>query len=234
MSASEAQRLVQISKQLNIISLLTYLLPLVIGFWRWHSLTPACKKLVWFVLIAGCLLNALSEISRVVWHNNHLFFYLNTWAETLFLSWAFFLSLHSSKVKRFFAWAVILFFVVALVQVIYLRGVYASNTYARLAQSTLLISAALLYFEQTLQELRTIQLEYDPMFLVSVGVILYFAGCLMVFTLEDSMYAQKQFTQVWIMYSIQFVLLIVFNFILALALYRASKSPEQIVESSPY
>ncbi|GAA3944784.1 hypothetical protein GCM10022406_28760 [Hymenobacter algoricola] len=144
------------------------------------------------------------------------------------------MSLHSSKVKRFFAWAVILFFVVALVQVIYLRGVYASNTYARLAQSTLLISAALLYFEQTLQELRTIQLEYDPMFLVSVGVILYFAGCLMVFTLEDSMYAQKQFTQVWIMYSIQFVLLIVFNFILALALYRASKSPEQIVESSPY
>ncbi|GAA4018077.1 hypothetical protein GCM10022408_34730 [Hymenobacter fastidiosus] len=118
--------------------------------------------------------------------------------------------------------------IVALVQVVYFRGLYASNTYARIAQSILLIGAALLYFEQILQELRSIQLEHDPMFLVSVGVMLYFAGCLMVFILEDSMYAQKQITQVWMMYSIQFVLLIVFNATLTLALYRTRENVKRV------
>jgi len=223
----EAGWIVQVAKQLNILSLLTYLFPLVVGLRRWQHLTPAHKKLVWFVVIAGCLLNALSEISRVVWHNNLLFIYLTTWAETLFLSWAFYLSFRSATVRRLFAWAILLFVVVALVQVVYLRGIYASNTYARIAQSILLIGAALLYFEQTLQELRNIQLQHDPMFLVSVGVLLYFAGCLMVFILEDSMYAQKQFTQVWMMYSIQFVLLMVFNAILTLAFLNAGLKQDQ-------
>ncbi|UOQ74576.1 hypothetical protein [Hymenobacter cellulosilyticus] len=228
MSAPDTGGLIAVSKQLNIISLLTYLLPLGMGIWRWRYLSPAHKKILWFVLLAGIVLNSLSEIGRVVWHNNHAFVYLTNWAETLFLSWAFYLSFRSETIRRRFLWAVMAFGAVALVQVVFLRGPYASNTYARIAQCILLVGAALAYFEQTLQELRNIRLNQDPMFLVSTGVLIYFAGSLMVYVLEDSMYAQKQFGQVWIMYSIQFVLLIIFNLLLALALYRTKPTPQQV------
>ncbi|TGE29670.1 hypothetical protein [Hymenobacter metallicola] len=228
MSAPDTEGLIAISKQLNIISLLTYLVPLAVGIWRWHYLSPAYKKIVWFVLIAGSLLNTLSEICRIVWQNNLAFVYLTNWTETFFLSWTFYLSFRSPIIRRRFSWAIGAFIAIALVQVIFLRGLYASNTYARVAQSILLSGASLVYFEQTLQELRNIRLNHDPMFLVSTGVLIYFAGSLMVYVLEDSMYAQKQYDQVWIMYSIQFILLIVFNFLLALALYRTGQNAKRV------
>ncbi|TGE16765.1 hypothetical protein [Hymenobacter elongatus] len=224
MAVPDTEWLVTLSKQLNILSLFTYLLPSAIGIWHWHYLSAAQKKVVWFVVVAGTLLNALSEISRVVYHNNLIFVYLITWTETFFLSWAFYTSFHSAATKRRFIWAIIVFIGVALVQTLYFRGPYASNIYTRIAQSILLSGGAMVYFEQTLQELRNIHLNRDPMFLISAGVILYFAGTLMVYLLEDSMYAQKQFQQVWIMYSIQFILLIIFNCFLTYALYQARQS----------
>lgn len=91
-----------------------------------------------------------------------------------------------------------------------------------------------MYFEQVLQELRNIRLERDPMFLVSVGVTLYYSGTLMVFVMEDSMHKHQQTNQIWTMYMIQSVLLIGFNALLALALYRASKKENPVIRSATY
>ncbi|RYU82180.1 hypothetical protein [Hymenobacter persicinus] len=204
--------------------MLTYLLPLLICLWRWHSLQPAYRQLILAGLLTLGSLNVLAEVGRVVYHNNLLCNYLIIWAETLFLGWAYHQALHSRRSRQLLLAALVFFAGVALAEFLYWHGISGAKTYTRMARGIVLVGAALLYFEQTLQELRNIHLERDPMFLVSVGVTLYYSGTLMVFAMEYATVRRHQFDQVWMMYSIQAVLMTVLNTLIALALWHTSRA----------
>lgn len=215
---------VSLAKQLNLASVLSYSLPIAVCIWRWRFLSPAYRTLIFGALFTILSLNILSEVSRRIWQNNLLFNYLITWSETLFLSWTYYQTLHTRNGRRVLLTGTIIFIVVALMESIYWRGDYGAKTYTRVCQGVLLVGAALVYFEQVLRELRNIQLERDPMFLISVGTTLYYSGTLMVFVLEDSMHKNHQIDQIWLMYSIQSTLLIIFNFLLAFALHHVRQT----------
>ncbi|UOQ55328.1 hypothetical protein [Hymenobacter cellulosivorans] len=221
--------LVEFAKQFNNVALLTYLIPLGIGIRRWKRLLPAYRPLFWFVLLPGALLNgALAEYGRHVLHNNILFLRLATIGESLLLGWAYYYAFHSGRSRYILLTAVGLFLGLAILEPLsFTQAFFISyNTFIHLIQSILLVGAAVAYFEQTLRELRNIDLGRDPMFLVSVGSILYYAGTVMVFVFEMQM--QNQPDLIWIMYIIQFILLIVFNTFLALALWNGDQSAEQV------
>ncbi|GAA4018082.1 hypothetical protein GCM10022408_34740 [Hymenobacter fastidiosus] len=216
-----------LAKKLNILALLTYLVPSAVGLWRWSGLVPAYRPLVWLVVGPGFLLGLASEIGRYVFHNNIAPQHLITLTETLVLGWAYWYALHSARNRRFLMGALGGFIVVFGVESVYWRGFWQGyNTYAHTFQTFVLLALALLYFEQLLQELHTSRLEHDPMFLVSVGTMLYYAGTIMVFLLEDGMQHRHQTDQLWAMFSIQATLLIVFNGFLTLALWNAHRAPQ--------
>ncbi|TGE16619.1 hypothetical protein [Hymenobacter elongatus] len=225
----DSKELVLFAKQFNVVALLTYLLPLGIGLHRWRSLLPAYQPLFWFIVLPGCLLNgALAEFGRHVLHNNILFLELATLSETLFLSWAYYNSFHSAQSRQILRAALGLFLATYIFESLYLNGGFSTSQiiYTHVAQSILLVGVAVAYFEQTLRELRNIDLGQDSMFMVSVGSILYYAGTLMVFVLEGQLQGQPDL--IWIMYIIQFVLLIVFNLFLSIALWNGHRPIEHV------
>jgi hypothetical protein len=214
-----------LAKKLNIISLLTFLVPAAIGLRHWSALQSVHRPLVWFALVPGCLLGLLSEVGRYVFRNNIACQHLLPVAETLVLGWAYWYALYARRSRFFLLGALGLFVLVFVVESWYWRGFWqGENGCTHTIQTFVLLAFALLYFEQLLRELHTIRLEHDPLFLLSVGVMLYYAGTLMIFLLEISMQRLKQADQIWTMYIIQEVLLIVFNTFLTLALWNAARS----------
>ncbi|UOQ74575.1 hypothetical protein [Hymenobacter cellulosilyticus] len=222
----DSEQLVLFARQFNNVALLTYLLPLAIGLRRWRVLLPAYRPLVWFVLVPGCLLNALlAELGRHIWHNNVLILQLATVGETLCLGWTYYYAFHSERGRRVLLACVGLFLALYIAEAFFYHvATSGPPIYTHIAQSVLLVGAAVAYFEQTLRELRNIDLSEDPIFMVSVGSILYYAGTLMVFILESKL--QDQPDLIWIMYIIQFILLIVFNVFLAIALWNGDQPAE--------
>ncbi|TGE25473.1 hypothetical protein E5K00_09865 [Hymenobacter aquaticus] len=218
--------LVDIAKQLNILAVVAYLVPIAVCIRRWPHLAPPTRPLILTALGISLLLNVLSEVGRQVWNTNILFIYFITWTETLFLGWAYYQALHTPRSRQLLGGAAAVFGLVALAEPL-MHGFSGEQTYTRTAQSILLIGAALAYFEQVLHELRNIRLERDPMFLVSVGVTLYYSGTLMVFVLEDSMQKQHQISQIWIMYIIQAVLSIMLSGLIAWALHHAARRTQE-------
>lgn len=214
--------LVTIAKQLNLLSVFCYLLPVIVCVWRWPVLPH--RRRIGAALVLILVLNVWAEIGRQVWHNNIFSTYLILWSETLFLSYAYYKTFNTRLNRQLLVIALAIFLVIAVVEYVFWTGLYGTKTYTRMAQSLLLIGAALMYFEKILRELRNIRLERDPMFLVSVGVTLYYSGTLMVFVLEDSMQKNYQINQIWLMYSIQSVLLIAFSVLVAVAVYNNSRS----------
>ncbi|PJJ59150.1 hypothetical protein [Hymenobacter chitinivorans] len=231
MSTPDHNLLVTIAKQLNLLSVFCYLLPLAVCIWRWPVL--ARRRRIGAALVLILVLNIWSEVGRRYWHNNILSTYLIIWLETLFLSYTYYQTFNTRLNRQLLVGASMVFLATAVSEYVFWAGLYGTKTYTRMAQSLLLIGAALMYFEKILRELRNIRLERDPMFLVSVGVTLYYSGTLMVFVLEDSMQKNYQINQIWLMYSIQSVLLIAFNGLLAVALYNSSKSTDSALATQP-
>ncbi|TGE29671.1 hypothetical protein [Hymenobacter metallicola] len=224
----DTEQIVAFARQFNNVALLTYLIPLVVGIWRWKSLLTVYRPLVWFAIVPGCLLNGLlAEIGRHILHNNIFFLQLATIGETLFLGWAYHYAFHSSFARKVLAGGALIFLATYFIEAFYINdfGV-GQDIYTHVVQSLLLVGAAVAYFEQTLRELRNIDLGEDPMFMVSVGSILYYAGTLMVFVLESQMQSQPDL--IWTMYMIQFILLIVFNVFLTIAIWNGNHQTECI------
>ncbi|MCB2377677.1 hypothetical protein LGH70_08800 [Hymenobacter sp. BT635] len=222
-----SEQLVIFARQFNNVALLTYVVPLGIGVWRWPRLQPVYRPLVWLILISGCLFNGvLAEVGRHVWHNNIIFLQLATVTETLFLTWAYYHAFHSARTQLILLGTTGVFLLTYLLEAFGINSFsQGHDTLTHVVQSVLLIGAAVAYFEQTLRELRNIDLGQDPMFMVSVGTILYYAGTLMVFVLEKPL--QPQPDLIWIMYIIQFVLLITLNCFYSIALWHGYRKPEQ-------
>ncbi|TGE25474.1 hypothetical protein E5K00_09870 [Hymenobacter aquaticus] len=235
LSGIDSTQLTAFARQFNNVALLTYLIPLSIGLRRWPTLQPVYRPLVWLVLISGCVFNGvLAELGRHVWHNNIIFLQLGTVTETLFLGWAYFHAFHSVRGRRVLLAALGLFLLTYLLEAFAIHSFsQGQDTYTHVAQSILLVAVAVAYFEQTLRELRNIALSQDPMFMVSVGTILYYAGTLMVFVLEGPLQSQPDL--IWTMYIIQFILLIVLNCFYSLALWYGHRqpAPEQLPEIWP-
>ncbi|MCB2377678.1 hypothetical protein LGH70_08805 [Hymenobacter sp. BT635] len=218
--------LVSIAKQLNLLAVFAFIVPVLVCIRRWPLLSPSSRKLILTALLITLALNLLSETGRRLWNTNIVFLYCITWTETLFLGWAYYQAFHMPRARQLLLGAGAVFILVAVAELV-LNEFSGEQTYTRLTQSMLLVGAALAYFEQILHELRNIRLERDPMFLVSVGVTLYYSGTLMVFVLEDSMQKQHQNSQIWMMYIIQAVLSIIFTVLVAWALHHAARRTEE-------
>ncbi len=109
------------------------------------------------------------------------------------------------------------FLVMVVVNGIWGDGFTNFNPHARALQALLVLFFVLSYFYRTLREMKITQLERDPLFWVSTGLLLYFSGSLLIFIVSNSITTSPaiMFT-VWGIHSLLNILL---NIFLAISLW---------------
>ena len=209
---------------LSYTSQLSLIVPLWIGYQRRHLLKPEHKAVFW-CCVMWVILTVIGEILFAVKRHNIFVWNIVIVLETLLLGYAFYLALHSSTIRLFIRIAGGIFLVTAIADFFFISGLEATIIYTVALESILLITVVLLYFERSLHELRTTPLEQHPMFVIGIGVIVYFSGTPVVFLLVDSVRG----IQVVIMMMVNSVLSLIINLIIARAFWLVGRKPVSLL-----
>ncbi|GGF19706.1 hypothetical protein [Hymenobacter cavernae] len=203
---------------LEWVSQLSVVVPMVVAWRRQAFFTPVIRVLSSYVYLSLFTSLAL-QLGRYIFHLNNPVQHLYTLLKTLLFSRVYYLALRRRWHRQLIFWLTAGFVLFALLDAVYLEGLIKYNSYGRAVQSLLLIGFAMLYFEQMLRELRVSRLEQDPLFLTSVGLIIYSAGTGMLFVLTNSF--NEDLSVLTLAFDTVFLLNIAFNVLLTLAFLRA-------------
>ena len=85
----------------------------------------------------------------------------------------------------------------------FIEGLRQFNSYSRTVESIILILTALAFFYQLINRLDLTFIDKQPMFWISVGVLIYFSGNVFLFMLQRAMIAsgESDFSLYWIIHS---------------------------------
>lgn len=199
---------------LSYIAQFSLLVPLWFGYRR-IQLMQREHQAVYLCCVMWAILTVYGEVLFAAKIHNLYVWNIVTILETLSLGYAFYVVLESARTKRWLRLAAGVFVLVSIADFFFISGLEETTVYTVAMGSALLVTLVLLYFEQLLQQLRTVYLEQQPMFVIGIGVILYFAGTLMIFLLQNSVHGvHKQ-----MMMMVNFVLSFVLNCIIARAFW---------------
>lgn len=211
--------LVQMSDWFDRIAQFTVLAPLLAGVPRWKHLSPVFRPVLWCCLMWAVLMVA-AYVSARLWRYNVVFWHLVSLLELLLLGLAYYRALPVPRLRRFMRWGVGPAAACAVADSLFWSGLWHMNIYFNALHSGLLVALALLYFEH-LTTAVPIQPAREPLFLVSVGVLLYFAGTVLVFTLQPWLRGPEY----PLLMNVNAALSIVLNLCLARALQLAGRPP---------
>ena len=172
---------------MGLIDLLTtssVLIPLLVGIYRFSGLSDNLKLVTYF-LFSGTLFNLASVILITIWEANTIpLFHVY-----LVTEFAFITLIYQKTLKGFISdkafWAVGLIFLATELVEISLGGWYAFPMEARSLESVSVIVFCLLYFYRVSKEMVILHLEKEPMFWITIGLLLFFAGTLNYFLLYE-------------------------------------------------
>jgi hypothetical protein len=159
----------------------------LVGALRFKHLDPALRclaGLAFFELF-------IELLSRSVTPNLFLF-PADTMVEFGLLAWMYRRVFWPSALSRWLPAVVVIFGASSLVSYAEPATLLQFNTMQRLVESVLILGLVLLYFYKVIRELVIVRLEREPLFWVSVGLLLYFAGNVFIFV--SSNYVIRQST----------------------------------------
>jgi len=218
--------LVTLADYLERIANVFVLLPLGLAGWRWPLLSPALRLLAVYLVVAEATLLTASlaqlywpQWGLVVWHGFSII-------QTLFFLRIYYLTLRLPLLPRLIIWAAPLFTLFAICDTLYLEGIQRVNAYTHVLQSALLITLALFYFEQLLNELQVVRLERDPLFLVSTAVVLYFSGTVLMYVFINHFLTTNDYAGNRVIYTINSIVNLVQYSLFALAFWYAGQTPQ--------
>jgi len=210
--------LITLSLGLEWVSQLSILIPMALGIRKKYDLSKPLQFLIWYTYLS--LASSLAiQLGTHLFHFNAPVQHLYTLLKTVLFGRLYYLALRRRWHRQLILWLTVGFVLFALLDATYLEGLDHYNSYGRAVQSLLLIGFAMLYFEQMLRELRVSRLEQDPLFLASVGLIIYSAGTGMLFVLTNSF--TEDLSVLTLAFDTVFLLNIAFNVLLTLAFLRA-------------
>ncbi|WP_324671757.1 hypothetical protein [Hymenobacter sp. GOD-10R] len=209
------------SEVLEWVSQLSVLVPLAIAWRRRTLFAPTVRVLFWYTYLSLFTSLAL-QIGRHLFHLNTPVQHLYTLLKTLLFGRMYYLALRRPWHRQLVYGLTLGFAGFAALDAFYLEGLTHFNSYGRAVQSLLLIGFAMLYFEQMLRELRVSRLEQDPLFLASVGLVIYSAGTGMLFVLINNF--RESLSALTLAFDTVSLLNIAFNVLLTFAFLRAHPS----------
>ncbi|GAB3839321.1 hypothetical protein [Hymenobacter jeollabukensis] len=159
-------------------------IPLLIGLWRWRSLSLPAKIIVGYFGF-WAVEAVVDQWSRKVLHNNIYLYHLSVLVETWLLGWAYYHSYDLKPVRRAMLPVALAFTLLAIADACWIAGLDHLNVVTRAVQVMIMLSLVLLYFEQWVRDMRLDNPWHNLMFLVSVGLAIYYAGSVMSYLLID-------------------------------------------------
>ncbi|WBA42079.1 hypothetical protein [Hymenobacter canadensis] len=228
MSTPESAKLIQLFYALSYLGQASILVPIVIGFQRRQRLAPA-SRIIFYCCLMWLVMMAFGEFARKFWHYNVVIWDAVDILEMWFIGVAYHRVLRF-RLRRHFLPLGILYTAFALLDIFVLHGLMRSITYTIVLKSTLFVVLTLLYFEQILRELRNIRLEHDPMFVISVALLLYYAGTVVAIMMRGYFIDQDAILQSQIVYAVNSVLNLVMHGLIARGFWLAGRQPQLAVE----
>lgn len=178
------------------------------------------KKLIGALVLVRALTELLSNyIGKILERPNLPLLHIYTFIEFGLLAYIIGSTLHPIIRSKQLHWMVGAFTIVAILNGWIGEGFFHFNAYIRALEGLILISLALLYFYKLLKDLKIQRIEREPVFWVSLGVLLYFSGSLFLFLISNVLNQEATKTLSMTIWGIHSFLNIMLNIILAIALW---------------
>ncbi|UPL49952.1 hypothetical protein [Hymenobacter sublimis] len=200
--------LLRLADQSEPVAYAGMLVPCMIGLWRWSQLPASLRALTG---LAGfmALHFGLLKLAGYLWRENMIVGHLSGVGETIFYLLAFRHALRLSA--HWFYSLLVAFLLFAALDSFVLEGFGQLNSYTLALESFLGISFALLYFEQELHKPAIRPILERPFTVACIGIILYLAGTIMVYSLSNHFVATNDSVGNTLLYSVNNIMLFVLS-----------------------
>jgi len=188
------------------------LIPVIIGFASYHSLTPV-KRLILALMVCSLGLNII-QITLALHSIPNLFIgHIYTLIEFILIAYIYKLKLDKLIPLSVFMAIVVGFVVFSLFNTFVIQGLHANNSYQRTLESVLVVVFVSLYFYKTAKELKVQRIEREPLFWFSAGALLYFSGALFIFIFSNYLllYSRSLGITFWTAHTFFLLLLYLFS-----------------------
>jgi hypothetical protein len=202
---------------LAYVSVILVFIATLVAVARFKRLGPALRCLAG-LLVFETFIELLSRAMLALGHPNLFLLPIDTLVEFGLLAWMYRRVFWPSAVSRWLPAVVVVFSLVSLFSYTRPDNLLHFNAVQRFAESFLVLGLVLLYFYKVIRELVIIQLEQEPMFWVSVGVLLYFSGNVFIFV-SSNYVIQHSETLSLRLWNIHGLLYMVLNSLYAVALW---------------
>jgi hypothetical protein len=198
-----------------LIMQLSIIVPIAVVWWRRRHFSAPVKLLSWYVYLSVfCVLGG--RLGAIYLHNNLTFLVAFNWGKIALLTAVYAQVLLPTQLRKLLLGAT----AVALVVLVASASVNLALTVdiSRVTQCALLASFALVYLEQTLNHAPVARSFRDPLWLLSVGQLVYSAGTVTAFSLGNMRPASLTMSLIYICVAVSGL---AFNHFLTLAFLRA-------------
>jgi multisubunit Na+/H+ antiporter MnhG subunit len=159
----------------------------------------------------------MMQLGIYLWHYNLAIAHLSTFVESLIYLKIFHDVLNRPKQQVIIRSLAVLFTAFALADSFILEGFSQINSYTNLLESTLITGLILAYFEEAVFLQQHTHLLQLPLFVASIGILLYLAGTVTVFLFTNHFISTNDELHARLIYLVSSALV----FVLALLLTRA-------------
>jgi hypothetical protein len=173
---------------LRLISSFAVILPLLIALWKYHRLHKVQRKLV-YLLITILLVESISNVLWFQKENNLPVYHFYSIIEFILIVNIYKDELNKLFPKRFFYILVAAFTLFAIINMCYFQNLKTFNSNVTTLLGFLVIFLSLSYFYALLKEVKYSSLETNPMFWINAGFLIYFSSNLILFFINNSMFA---------------------------------------------
>lgn len=139
-------------------------------------------RVVFLYVVFIAIVEALGVLSVSLWSGSNMWIsYAYVPIEYILLAWIYYMSFEQKEIRSGIIISVIVFLLVCMAEAYLAAGSHNFNSYSRVVESTLMIALALLYLFVLYKDLNYVYLEQDPLFVLSCGVMIFFAGTAMAY-----------------------------------------------------
>lgn len=222
------EQLNTLSNWLMYLNQASIIVPMAVVWWRRKHFAPAVKLLSNYVYLSAFCSFGINFLYPAVFATNYWFLAGFNLGKTLLLGAVYYSVMKSAPLRR----VVLNTSLVAMLCVlsVFFYNTYAGVTCARLTQCAVLAGFAMLYLEQSLNRPAPRRNGHNPIWLLSVGQLLYSAGTVTAFSFDYfSVTIYDQSSKALIAATLG----LVFNGFLTLAFRRAKRTDATAVPPRP-
>ena len=203
---------------LTDVSLISVSLPLFVVIWKRKLFKGALAVFAIYVItvaITELLTGALGQFEI----NNHPVLHIFVIVEFAILSIAYYWAIHNLLAQRIVVFGIICFTCFSLYYTISVSSIYKFNSIPRTVESIYFIGLTFYFFLWIVQNSSAKSITMEPMFWINSGVLIYFAGSVILYLLTDVVSQMNQEVQSRMYSVIHSLSNIAFNLALARGLW---------------